>query len=139
MDLKRTIYLVTHNASLFEIADELLEYAGEDEFRLARAIAGLDQEIRSQLLVSDFLNAYQVYIYAFSEEPSAMITDRLLLQPASSLERGVFLEEIDLYEFYFLVEGETPAIQIRCGDDIIATFKGKNAHQAAIRYTEELE
>ncbi|MCP1662775.1 MAG: hypothetical protein D5R99_03225 [Methanocalculus sp. MSAO_Arc1] len=124
------------SASLFEIADQLLEYADEDEYRLARAIAGLDADIRIDLLTSDYLNAYQVYIYAFQTQPPLLIEDRLLLHPASGLKKGLFLEEIDLYELFFLMDGETPVVEIRCGNDTIATFRGKNAHTSAIRYAE---
>ncbi|WP_304841116.1 hypothetical protein [Methanocalculus sp.] len=137
MACKTTIYLVNHSTTLLDIVDEILDYANEDEHRLAGALASLDPAIRSELLISDLLNAYQVYIYAFREVPSEMIIDRLLLEPASSLVKGAFLEEIELSELFFMIEGETPAVQIRCGSDIIATMKGKGAHKAARQYALE--
>lgn len=137
MAFKVSIYLMEETISLFEIADELLEYADEDDHRLARAISRLDPEIREELLVSDFLNAYQVYLYAFTEEPSVLIMDRLLLQPASGLVRGVFLETIEYFDLYFMMEGETPLVGIRCDKEVITSMRGRNAHHEAIRYAQE--
>ena len=127
------------NADLPGIADELLDYADEDDERLVQAIMDLSPEIRSELLISDFLNAYQVYIYLFKEIPGELVVDRLLLQPASSLEKGTLLEEIDLVELILLVQGETPVVRVRIEKDILATFKGKDAHRLAIRFAEEFE
>lgn len=127
------------NADLPGIADELLDYADEDDERLVQAIMDLSPEIRSELLISDFLNAYQVYIYLFKEIPGELVVDRLLLQPASSLEKGTLLEEIDLVELILRVEGETPVVRVRIEKDILATFKGKDAHRLAIRFAEEFE
>lgn len=127
------------NADLPGIADELLDYADEDDERLVQAIMDLSPEIRSELLISDFLNAYQVYIYLFKEIPGELVVDRLLLQPASSLEKGTLLEEIDLVELILRVEGESPVVQVRIEKDILATFKGKDAHRLAIRFAEEFE
>ncbi len=130
---------MNQNATLADIVDELLDYANEDDERFVKAIIGLSPEIRSELLISDFLNAYQVYIYLFREIPDEMITDRLLLQPASSLEKGTLLEERGLVELMFLVQGESPIVQVRIEKDILATFKGKDAHRLAIRFAEEFE
>lgn len=127
------------NADLPGIADELLDYADEDDERLVQAIMDLSPEIRSELLISDFLNAYQVYIYLFKEIPGELVVDRLLLQPASSLEKGTLLEEIDLVELILRVEGETPVVRVRIEKDILATFRGKDAHRLAIRFAEEFE
>lgn len=127
------------NADLPGIADELLDYADEDDERLVQAIMDLSPEIRSELLISDFLNAYQVYIYLFKEIPGELVVDRLLLQPASSLEKGTLLEEIDLVELILRVEGESPVVQVRIEKDILATFRGKDAHRLAIRFAEEFE
>ncbi|MCQ1537709.1 hypothetical protein FTO68_01715 [Methanocalculus taiwanensis] len=127
------------DATLFEIADELLEYADEDEERLVHAILKLAPGTRSELLTSDFLNAYQVYLYLFREIPDELIIDRLLLEPASALQRGVLLEEIDLVDLYLLVKGEMPVIQVRIQEEILATFQGRDSHHLAIRFAEEYE
>jgi hypothetical protein len=130
---------VNQNANLTEIADELLDYADDDDNRLVQGITNLTPGVRSELLISDFLNAYQVYIYLFREIPDELIIDRLLLQPASSLEKGTLLEEIGLVELIFLVQGENPVVQVRIDKDILSTFKGRDAHRVAIRFAEEFE
>jgi len=130
---------VNQNATLARIADELLDYADDDDNRLVQGISNLIPGVRSELLISDFLNAYQVYIYLFGEIPDELIIDRLLLQPASSLEKGTLLEEIGLVELIFLVQGENPVVQVRIEKDILATFKGRDAHRLAIRFAEEFE
>lgn len=127
------------NETLSGIADELLEHADEDDGRLVQALMGLSPEIRAALLISDFLNAYQVYLYLFREIPDELIIDRLLLQPASSLEKGALLEEIGFVELYLLVEGEAPVVQVRMEKDLLATYRGRDAHRAAIRFAEEYE
>ncbi len=130
---------MNQNATLAGIADELLDYADDDDNRLVQGISNLTPGVRSELLISDFLNAYQVYIYLFREIPDELIIDRLLLQPASSLEKGTLLEEIGLVELIFLVQGENPVVQVRIEKDILATFRGKDAHRLAIRFAEEFE
>lgn len=130
---------MNQNANLTEIADELLDYSDDDDNRLVQGITNLTPGVRSELLISDFLNAYQVYIYLFREIPDELIIDRLLLQPASSLEKGTLLEEIGLVELIFLVQGENPVVQVRIDKDILSTFKGRDAHRLAIRFAEEFE
>lgn len=130
---------MNQNATLAGIADELLDYDDDDDERLVRGISELTPEVRSELFISDFLNAYQVYIYLFREIPGELIIDRLLLQPASSLEKGTLLEEIGLVELTFLVQGENPIVQVRIEKDILATFKGRDAHRLAIRFAEDFE
>ncbi len=130
---------MNQNATLADIADELLDYADDDDNRLVQGISSLTPGVRSELLISDFLNAYQVYIYLFGEIPDELIIDRLLLQPASSLEKGTLLEERGLVELIFLVQGENPVVQVRIGNDILATFRGKDAHRLAIHFAEEFE
>lgn len=130
---------MNQNANLAGIADELLDYADDDDERLVRGISELTPVVRSELLISDFLNAYQVYIYLFGEIPDELIIDRLLLQPASSLEKGTLIEEIGLVELIFLVQGESPVVQVRIEKEILATFKGRDAHQLAIRFAEDFE
>lgn len=130
---------MNRNATLAGIADELLDYADDDDERLVRGISELAPGVRSELLISDFLNAYQVYIYLFREIPGELIIDRLLLQPASSLEKGTLLEEINLVELIFLVQEEKPIVQVRIEKEILATFKGRDAHRLAIRFAEEFE
>ena len=58
---------------LVSVADKLLEDADDDVARLARSIDALEQPVRDELLVSDLLNAYQVFYYFFRIEPDAVL------------------------------------------------------------------
>ena len=50
---------------LVRIADCLLEESGEDEDALVRRLETLPGAVRRELLVSDLLNAWQVFYYFF--------------------------------------------------------------------------
>lgn len=114
---------------LIAIADRLLEEADDDVAHLARAIDALDQAVRDELLVSDQLNAYQVFYYFFRTEPDLLVQERLDLEPASSLVRGLKIEETDLLEMFFGIRNAKPVIVISDGDKVVATFSGKSAYE----------
>ena len=54
--------------------------------------------VRNELLVSDLLNAWQVFYYFFRTVPDELVRERLELEPASSLVLGVAIDEIDLLD-----------------------------------------
>lgn len=114
---------------LIAIADKLLEDADDDTVRLVNAIDALDEEVRGELLVSDQLNAYQVFYYFFRTEPDLLVQEQLDLEPASSLVRGLKLDETDLLETFFAVKDTKPVIVISDGDKIVATFSGTSAYK----------
>lgn len=114
---------------LVAIADRLLEEADDDEAHLARAIDALDQPVRDELLVSDQLNAYQVFYYFFRTEPDLLVQERLDLEPASSLVHGLKIKETDLLEMFFGIRAAKPVIVISDGDKVVATFSGKSAYE----------
>lgn len=114
---------------LIAIADRLLEEADDDVAHLARAIDALDQAVRDELLVSDQLNAYQVFYYFFRTEPDLLVQERLDLETASSLVRGLKVEETDLLEMFFGIRNAKPVIVISDGDKVVATFSGKSAYE----------
>ena len=114
---------------LVAIADKLLEDADDDVALLARSMDALEQPVRDELLVSDLLNAYQVFYYFFHIEPDILIQERLDLEPASSLINGLFIEETDLLEMFFEIRNVMPVIVISDGDKVVATFSGKSAYE----------
>lgn len=114
---------------LVAIADKLLEDADDDVARLARSIDALEQPVRDEFLVSDLLNAYQVFYYFFRIEPDILVQERLDLEPASSLINGLLVEETDLLEMFFGIRNAMPIIVISDGDKVVATFSGKSAYE----------
>ena len=113
---------------LIAVADHLLEDADDDVVLLARGIDALEQPMRDELLVSDQLNAYQVFYYFFRIEPDLLVQELLELEPASSLVRGLKIEETDLLEMFFAIHENKAIIAIHDGDTTVATFSGKSAY-----------
>ena len=114
---------------LVAVADKLLDDADEDIVHLTRGIDALEQPIRDELLISDLLNAYQVFYYFFRIEPDILVQERLDLEPASSLINGLKIEETDLLEMFFGIRNTMPVIVINDGDKVVATFSGKSAYE----------
>ncbi|PKL70836.1 MAG: hypothetical protein CVV30_05695 [Methanomicrobiales archaeon HGW-Methanomicrobiales-1] len=114
---------------LVAIADHLLESADDDVALLARGIDALEQPVRDELLVSDQLNAYQVFYYFFRFEPDILVQERLDLEPASALRGGLMIEDTDLLEMFFGIRDAKPIIVISDGDKTVATFTGKSAYE----------
>jgi hypothetical protein len=114
---------------LVSVADNLLEDADEDIAYLARSLESLEQPMRDELLVSDQLNAYQVFYYFFRIEPDMLVQERLDLEPASSLINGLKIEETDLLEMFFGIRDAKPVIVISDGDKTVATFSGKSSYE----------
>ena len=114
---------------LVAIADKLLEDADDDVALLARSMDALEQPVRDELLVSDLLNAYQVFYYFFRIEPDILVQERLDLEPASSLINGLLIEKTDLLEMFFGIRNAMAVIVISDGDKVVATFSGKSAYE----------
>jgi hypothetical protein len=123
---------------LAALADRLLEISGDDEEQLATVLDTLDPSPRAELLVSDFLNAYQTFFYFFRTTPHALVREHLTLTPATDIRDGVLVEEIDLFQIVFFVRDGVPFIAVGDGKHLLATFQGKGAYQAAHRYIDEL-
>ena len=114
---------------LVAIGDKLLEEADDDVELLARSMDALEQPVRDELLVSDLLNAYQVFYYFFRIEPDILVQERLDLEPASSLINGLLIEKTDLLEMFFGIRNAMAVIVISDGDKVVATFSGKSAYE----------
>jgi hypothetical protein len=70
---------------LIAIADKLLEDADDDIVQLVRGIDALEQPVRDELLVSDQLNAYQVFYYYFRTDPDLFVQELLDLEPPGNV------------------------------------------------------
>jgi hypothetical protein len=119
------------------IAEEMLEEAEEDVGVLVRVLESLPPKIRADLFSSDFLNAYQVFYYFYREEPGELEKDRLILQPASALKKGVLLTEIDLLEIVFRVDEEGGVISVSDGEQVLVNFRGRGSYDKAVRFIDE--
>ena len=124
-------------SELYRIADQILEKGEDRPDLLAGELDRLPQSIRSELLASDLLNAYQVFYYYFREDPGDLEKDRLTLQPASALSTGVMMTEIDLFEVIFSVEVEEPLFSVSDGEQVIARFRGTDSYRKALRFIDE--
>ena len=114
--------------TLVATADKLLDECEDDIVCLSIKLGSLDAGLRNELLVSDLLNAYQVFYYSFRTAPDVLLRERLELEPASALVRGLKIAETDLLEMYFVIHDAVPVIVIHDGDKAVATFSGKAAY-----------
>lgn len=119
------------------IAEELLEKTHEDEELLAREFAALPDDLRRELLVSDFFNAYQTYYYFFRQSPGDLERERLILQPASALVQGVMITERELLEIVFRVEDDLPVMSVSDGDQVLVNYRGPDAYTRALHFIDE--
>jgi hypothetical protein len=119
---------------LVAIVDDLLDSCEEDVSCLAAKLDRLENPVRSELLVSDLLNAYQVFFYFFRSAPSDLARERMDLEPASVLVHGFRIEECELLELFFHVRENTPMMVVTDGDQTLATFSGKRAYDQGMEY-----
>ena len=122
--------------TLVDLADQLFEECEDDVICLSRKIDALDPDLRNELLVSDLMNAYQVFYYFFRTMPDELVGERLELEPASSLDRGVKIDEIELLDLVFSVKSHEPVIIVSDGEKPLVTFKGKTAYADGLKYIE---
>jgi hypothetical protein len=121
---------------LVRIADCLLEESGEDEDILVRRLQTLPGPVLSELIVSDLLNAWQVFYYFFRSVPDELVRERLELEPASSLVAGVEIDEINLLVRVFRVKNSIPEIIVTDGKEPLKTFSGASAVADSLSYIE---
>ena len=115
-------------SQLVELVDRMLDDCEEDEECLALRLGHLEPALRNELIVSDLLNAWQVFYFMFRTEPDLLARERMELEPASSLVNGLKIETTDLLEMYFAIRECVPAIVIHDGDKTVAAFSGKSAY-----------
>jgi hypothetical protein len=124
---------------LVALADKLLEESGEDVARLAAQIGSLDVDMRNELMVSDLLNAWQVFYYYFRTVPDELVKERMELEPASSLCRGLKIDEVEFLELVFVMKDHKPLIVVSDGKKPVATFSGNSAYANGMNYLENPE
>lgn len=122
---------------LAELADSLFEASEDDDELLAKILDTLDEETREALLSSDLLNAYQVFYYYFRETPDELTMERLQLHAASDLLRGLVIDEFDIYEVFFFLEGGEPVVLLTDGERVLARFSGAEAYAKIALFMEE--
>lgn len=121
---------------LAAIADHLFDACEDDVKCLSRRIETLESDTRNELLVSDLLNAWQVFYYFFRIQPDELMKERLELEPASSLVHGIKIDEIELLELVFSVKNMEPLIIVSDGEHPLATYKGKTAYAEGLKFME---
>jgi hypothetical protein len=124
---------------LVVLIDRLLEESDEDVAQLATKIGSLDAEVRNELMVSDLLNAYQVFYYYFRTVPDELVKERMELEPASSLSRGLKIDEVEFLELFFIMKDHKPLIVVSDGEKPVATFSGNTAYANGMKYLENPE
>lgn len=121
---------------LVAIADRILDECGEDVALLSEQLDGLPRHVRDDLLVSDLLNAFQVFYYFFKEPPGDLPMERLILSPGSALLDGLLINEIELLELIFAIVDHQPVIVVSDGEHALATFLGPDAYRDGLMYIE---
>jgi hypothetical protein len=121
---------------LVSVADGIFAECGEDAEALARRLGTLPEPLRDEILISDLLNAWQVFFYFFRMWPDRIVQERLELEPASVLGSGVVLEEIELLDLIFTVKDRQPVVTVSDGDKVLAAFTGPTAYRDALAYIE---
>jgi len=112
----------------------MLEDCEDDVECLSVRLDGLEPGVRDELLISDLLNAWQVFYFSFRTDPGALLRERLELEPASELPGFLKIGEIDLYEIFFGMHKNMPWIVVTDGEKTVASFAGRSAYEEGIRY-----
>lgn len=111
--------------------------SGDDDERVAEVLDTIDPVVRNELLLSDFLNAYQVFYFFFRVRLQEEPRDRLILTTASDISAGIVVEELDLFQIIFMVQKGVPLACVSDGEHFIATFTGQESYSQARTYIEE--
>lgn len=129
---------MTDYFELAKLADRILAICDDDVGELAAILDDVDEDVRNELLVSDFLNAYQVFWYFYRYEPEILAGERLMLASASSLgtAAGVLFEERDIFLILFRVMDAQPEMIVSDGEEVLKVFRGKNAYQDAAAWVD---
>jgi hypothetical protein len=119
---------------LVSLVDAILDACDDEVPCIATKLGALDETVLAELVVSDLLNAYQVFYFLFRIEPDVLVQERLELEPASSLRGGLLVGETDLLEMYFGIRDGKPLIALSDGDRIVAAFSGNGAYAAGCEF-----
>ena len=124
---------------LATLADQLLEESDDDIERLVNGIGSLDTDVRNELMVSDLLNAWQVFYYYFRTVPDELVKERMELEPASALPHGMKIDEVEFLSLAFVMKDHKPLIIVSEGEKTVATFSGNTAFANGMKYLENPE
>ena len=124
---------------LAALADQLLEESDDDIERLVNGIGSLDADVRNELMVSDLLNAWQVFYYYFRTVPDELVKERMELEPASALPNGLKIDEVEFLSLVFVMKDHKPLIIVSDGERPVATFSGNTAFANGVKYLENPE
>jgi hypothetical protein len=138
MSMSPATPLLPYN-QLVAAADRIFEDCEDDVQCIALQLGKLDTELRSELLVSDILNAFQTFYYYFRILPDGLVREQLELEPASSVVNGLKIDEIEFLELIFLVKDNEPVIRVTNGEETLATFTGRSAYAEGMKYLENPE
>lgn len=119
---------------LVSLVDGILDACDDEVPCIAKKLGALDEPTLAELVVSDLLNAYQVFYFMFRTEPDILVLERLELEPASSLRGGLLVGETDLLEMYFGIREGKPLVAVSDGDRVVATFSGQGAYDQGCEF-----
>jgi len=126
-------------SSLAGLVDRLLDDCEDDVECLAVRLGSLEPEVRDELVVSDLLNAWQVFFFFFRTSVSDLLREQLELEPASALAHGIKIQDMDILEMFFIVREAKPVIAISDGEKVVASFSGKTAFGHGCEFLENPE
>ena len=124
---------------LVATADRMLEDCEDNYECLAVRLDNLAPEVRDELLVSDLLNAWQVFYFFFRTAGDDLLREQLELEPASSLIGGIKIRQNDFLEMIAGVRDGKPVIAISDGEKIVAAFSGSSAYKQGLEFMESPE
>lgn len=121
-------------AVLSDLVDRMLEDCDEDVVCVRMRLFALDPAVRDALLISDLLNAWQVFYYFFENRPFDDACEILAFTPASALAQGIAIGEYRECTLTFQVTDGSPIIIV--SDDLreMGRFFGSHAYTDAIRF-----
>ena len=128
---------MTDYYELAALADRAFAISDDDVEVLAGVLDTFEEELRFELLFSDFFNAFQVFFYFFREMPTELGEERLILHPAGDCVKGVLIEDQGIYSLYFKLSGNEPVIRVQEGEEEVRTFSGTSAYRDAIAFADE--
>ena len=123
-------------AVLSDIVDRILEDCDEDVVCTRMHLLNLEPAVRDAVIISDLLNAWQVFYYYFTEQPFVDAYEILAFTPASVLPYGIAIGEYRACTLTFMVKNGRPFIIV--SDDLqeISRFSGPHAYREAILFIE---
>lgn len=114
-------------AGLSDMVEAILTRCDDDPACIAAGLEKMEPDIRREVLVSDLLNAWQVFWYFFRTDPGDEAAEFLAFHPAGELNHGVPMGDIDIFTLEFRVTDGEP--EIRISDDVqeVARYRGASA------------